>query len=201
MGLQKYPWGEWTDGGAWEIRRGQDYEVTTETMRVNLHMRASSDARKVRTQKITDTEGEGLVFQFLPSEEEDAMRTATAEDPGGVEAAMAQLYRDADEIYERARQEVTMERKDGVRVPYVPVRYKQMIDKGYAENVLVPALARIVRRRTIGFGHLDAAERPDLMLETLILDKSKPYHRFFSAKTIQLAAERMEEYFRRHGQS
>lgn len=201
MGLQKYPWGEWTDGGAWEIRRGQDYEVTTENMRVNLHMRASSEARKVRTKKVTDTEGEGLVFQFLPSEEEDAMRTATAEDPGGAETAMEQLYRDAMEIYERTRQEVTIERKDGVRAPYVPVRYKQMIDKGYAENALVPALARIVRRPTIGFGHLDDAERPDLMVETLILDKSKPYHRFFSAKTIQLAKERMEEYFRRHGQS
>jgi hypothetical protein len=74
----------------------------------------------VRTQKITDEHGEGLVFQFLPSDEEETVKTAAAQDPDGAREAMAQLYRDALEIYDRARKEVTFERSDGVQVPYVP---------------------------------------------------------------------------------
>lgn len=167
-------------------------------MRVSLHVRASQEGRKVRTHKISDTYGEGLVFQFLASDEEMTMQAALTQDPDGVSAALAQLYRDAVEIYDRARREVTIERKDGVRVPYVPVRYKQAIDKGYAENGLVPAIARIVRKPTLGFGHLAEQRRPDLMLEQLILDTTKPYHHLFSARTIELARERMEDYRRHH---
>jgi hypothetical protein len=182
----------------WEIRRGEDYDVATENMRVNLHMRASAESRRVRTQKITDDHGEGLVFQFLPSDVQETVTTAAAQDPEGARAAMAQLYQDTLEIYDRAREEVTFERSDGIRVPYVATRYKQMIDRCYADDALVPAIARIVRRPTLGFGHLADAGRPDLMLETLILDASKPYHRFFSAKTIRLARDRMDDYHRRH---
>jgi hypothetical protein len=195
---QKYPWAEWTDGSVWEIRHGEDYDVPTENMRTNLHMRATADLRKVRTQKITDAKGEGLVFQFLAGEEEEAVKMAAAEDPGGAQAAIDQLYRDAVEIYERARDEVTIPWKDGRRGPYVAVRYKQTIDKGYAENALVPAIARIVRKPTLGFGHLEAADRPDLMVENLVIDRTKPYHRLFTAATVQLAQDRMDAYYRRH---
>jgi len=79
--------------------------------------------------------------------------------------ALELLYADATEIYERAREEVTIERADGTRQRYAAVRYKQQIDRGYACNELVPTLARIVRRRTTGFGHLEGARRPDLMVE------------------------------------
>jgi hypothetical protein len=61
------------------------------------------------------------------------------------------------------------------------------IDKAYHENELLPAIARIVRTTRLGLGHLEDAERPDLMLETLVLDQSKPYHRLFSAKTLRHA--------------
>jgi hypothetical protein len=36
------------------------------------------------------------------------------------------------------------------------------------------------------------------MLETLVLDASKPYHALFSNSTIQLARDRMSEYAARH---
>lgn len=52
-------------------------------------------------------------------------------------------------------------------------------------------MARIVRRRTLGFSHLEEANRPGLMLETLVTDTSKPYHRFFSTKTVETADERL----------
>lgn len=42
-----------------------DYDVATENMRVNLHMKVDSLFRKVRTRKFDDHRGEGLVFQFL----------------------------------------------------------------------------------------------------------------------------------------
>lgn len=76
---QKYPWEEWTDGSVWEIRQGIDYDVATENMRVNLHMKADAQSQKVKTKKVRDEEGEGLIFQFLDSEEEQQMNMLTAQ--------------------------------------------------------------------------------------------------------------------------
>lgn len=193
-GPRRYPWTEWADGGVWEIRRGEDYDVATENMRVNLHMRADALSRKVRTQKFKDENGEGLTFQFRPSVENKEVEMAIAEDPEGANAALELLYVDTTEIYERAREEVTIERLDGRQQKYAATRYKQQIDKGYANDELVPTVARIVRRRTTGFGHLEQARRPDLMLETLVLDTNKPYHRLFSPATVQVARERIAQY-------
>jgi hypothetical protein len=50
---RRYPWTEWTDGGVWEIRRGEDYDAATENMRVNLHMKADA-----LTMKVPDKEGQ-----------------------------------------------------------------------------------------------------------------------------------------------
>jgi hypothetical protein len=197
-GTSKYPWGEWTDGSVWEIRRGEDYDIATENMRVNLHMKADALTRKVRTSKIKLDDGEGLVFQFLVAEDKEAVRVAAQEDPGGTSAAIDQLYADLLEIYERARQEVTIPRADGTRQKYAANRFKQQIDRAYAAGELVPAVAKIVRRPTTGFGHLEEARRPDLMVETLVIDAGKPYHRFFSATTVETARQRLADYRERH---
>jgi hypothetical protein len=117
-----------------------------------------------------------------------------------VESALKQLYADAIEIYERARLEVTIERSDGRQQRYAPVRYKQEIERGHQDGTLVPTVARILRRPTLGFSHLEDARRPDLMLETLVLDETKPYHSLFSAKTVELARARMAGYMKRHPQ-
>lgn len=193
-GSGRYPWRDWTDGGVWEIRRGDDYNVTTENMRVNLHMKASALSRKVRTRKFKDDQGEGLAFQFLASEEQEAVRMAAAEQPAATHDAINQLYADALDIYERARKEVTIGRKDGRRQKYAATRYKQQIEKGYEEGTLVPTVAHIVRQPTLGFGHLEEAGRPDLMVENLVLDVEKPYHRFFTPKSIETARERMSKF-------
>src|SRR3954454_17418294 len=82
-GARRYPWTEWTDGSVWEIRRGEDYDASTENMRVNLHMRAESDLKKVRTRKVRDERGEGLVFQFFDPDAEEAklkMRTLSRDE-------------------------------------------------------------------------------------------------------------------------
>lgn len=113
-------------------------------------------------------------------------------------AEIEQLYADALEIYERARSEVTIPRSDGTRQKYAAVRYKQQIEKAYKNNALVPAIASIIKRPTVGFGHLEAAGRPDLMLEALVLDETKPYHRLFDPKTVRIARQRMADYAARH---
>jgi hypothetical protein len=112
--------------------------------------------------------------------------------------ALEQLYEDALEIYERARQEVTIPRSDGTRQKYAAVRYKHQIERAYEDNELVPAIARTIKQVTVGFGHLEAAGRPDLMLETLVLDQTKPYHHLFDPKTVRIARQRMAEYAERH---
>src|SRR3954447_16235182 len=100
------------------------------------------------------------------------MATATKTE---IQVAMEQLYEDAMQIYEGARKDVTIERSDGREQKYAPVRYKQQIEKGHGEGMLVPTIARIIKRPTLGFGHLAKAGRPDLMVETLVLDDTKPY--------------------------
>ena len=193
---RRYPWDEWTDGSVWEIRRGEDYDAATENMRVNLHMKADALLIKVRTKKVRDETGEGLVFQFHDPEREEAEMLLAQAEPDEVKNAMNMLYHDAIDIYERARREVTIPRSDGGTQKYAPVRYKQAIDKGYDGGTLVTTVSRIVRQPTTGFGHLEAAGRGDLMLENLVIDEGKPYHRFFTRKTIQTAGDRMTKFRR-----
>jgi hypothetical protein len=193
-GFRRYPWSEWTDGGVWDIRRGEDYDVATENMRVNLHMKADKLLRKVRTKKVRDDNGEGLVFQFFDPEAEEAEMKMATMPPDEADRAITLLYEDALEIYERAREEVTIERSDGKQQKYAAVRYRRQIEEGWENRALVPTIAKIVRKPTLGFGHLENAGRPDLMVETLVLNERKPYHRFFTEKTIQAARARMREH-------
>jgi hypothetical protein len=188
---RRYPWAEWTNGKPWEIRQVEDYDVATENMRVNLHMKADALGRKVRTTKISDEDGEGLIFQFIHSEEEVLMKAMEQQNPEAAAEATDALYADCLNIYDVAREEVTIERKDGSHQKYAANRFKQQIDKGREEGTLVPIIARIVRKPTLGFGHLEAAGRHDLMLENLVIDETKPYHRLFSAETVRIARERM----------
>ncbi len=178
----------------WEIRRGADYDVATENMRVNLHMKADALTIKVRTRKINDEDGEGLVFQFLDPEGEEMRAVMAQAQPAEVSDAMEQLYADAIEIYDRAREEVLIPRKDGSMQKYAAVRFKQQIDKAHEDGTLTTTVARIVRKPTLGFGHLEAAGRPDLMLENLVLDTTRRYHRFFTKTTVDTARERMAPY-------
>jgi hypothetical protein len=169
-------------------------------MRVNLHMRASSQARKVKTKRFSDEKGEGLIFQFIDVQDPDSasgLPVGGGTDPDG---SLELLYRDALEIYEVARREVTIPRRDGTRQKYAAVRYKQQIERAYSKGDLVAAVTRIVSRRTEGFGHLEEANRPDLMVENLVLDTSKPYHRLFTSATVDAASARMSEYAARHAQ-
>jgi hypothetical protein len=86
-----------------------------------------------------------------------------------------------------------------VSVPTSRPRFKQAIDRGRREGTLVPVVGRIVRGPTEGFGRLAEAGRRDLMVETLVLDESKPYHRFFTAKSKELARANLDLYESQYG--
>jgi hypothetical protein len=63
----KYPWEQWMNGSVWKLRRGEDYEATTRSMRTFAHTKASSADMKVKTRTLTDDDGiECLIVQFLP---------------------------------------------------------------------------------------------------------------------------------------
>ena len=189
---RRYPWDEWSDGGVWEITRGEDYDVPTENMRVNLHTRADATGKKVKTQKVT-TNGEALIFQFYSPEGEELDMQLAAMDDDDARDAIEALYADAMNIYEVARREVDIPRSDGTTQKYAANRFKKKIDDAYAAGALVPAVADIVRNRTTGFDHLKNANRHDLTLEILVIDESKPYHRFFTQATIEIARQRLKD--------
>lgn len=61
VGNAIYPWHEWTDGDAWELIRGEDYQVPDSTMRNIAHGYASRKGMRVQT-SITN---EGVVVRFI----------------------------------------------------------------------------------------------------------------------------------------
>lgn len=73
----KYDWTRWLNGDIWQLRRGEDYDVSTENMRVTLHSKADQYGRKVRTRKVPRRnepdygKWEGLVFQFYIPDDHD----------------------------------------------------------------------------------------------------------------------------------
>lgn len=59
----KYPWDEWLDGSVWLLRKGEDYGITTPSMRAAASRAAKAAGKKVRSRIIKDDDGEALVVQ------------------------------------------------------------------------------------------------------------------------------------------
>lgn len=112
--------------------------------------------------------------------------------------AQAELYRDLQNLYERTKAEVRIPMPGGRDRPFIASRLKQAIDRGRRESTLVPVVARIVKDKSGGFQHLANARRPDLMIETLVLDETKTYHRLFVDKTKLQARANLNAYYEQH---
>jgi hypothetical protein len=119
----------------------------------------------------------------------------------GTPAENAQLYADLLAIYEAAKAEVKILADDGSERPYVATRFKQAIDRGREEQTLVPVVSRIVNGPTEGFGRLAEAERRDLMVETLVVDPNRLYHRLFAEKSKEAAQANLDLYDREYSRS
>ena len=193
---RRYPWDEWTNGRPWRITRGEDYDISTENMRTNLHMQASSRGRKVQTHRATDDQGDSLIFQFSPGEAELDAATGPKDAQQDDGTLLEMLHADLMEIYERCRTEVSYTR-NGRRRKYAPVRYKQKIDRAYAARSLQQLLAAVnywVRSESAGgFRILQEEGRLDLSVESLVLREDKLYHDLFPATTLQRAREKLDE--------
>lgn len=62
-----YPWSEWLDGSAWRIRRGEDFEVTGDSMATMVRIRAQREGGTATCRVVED--GAVVEFQFIASQE------------------------------------------------------------------------------------------------------------------------------------
>ncbi len=68
-GMRKYPWHLWTDGGVWEVRQGEDFDIPAYSFQAAVHGRAKTLGVKVRTATRDTEDGvRAVVFQFDPPE-------------------------------------------------------------------------------------------------------------------------------------
>ena len=100
----------------------------------------------------------------------------------------AVLIADLDELYRRT---VEARLPTATGRAYVPSRFKQAIDRAQRGADPVQLVTRVCRHSSAGFDVLFVNDRPDLTVEQLVLDESKPYHDLFGQQTRELSAARM----------
>lgn len=60
----RYDWDQWFDGEPWLLKKGEDYEIATASMRAAVSRAAKDAGKKVRTRVGSDSAGtETLVIQ------------------------------------------------------------------------------------------------------------------------------------------
>lgn len=101
------------------------------------------------------------------------------------------LLEDLIELYELTVEEELRTKEDR---RYVPTRFKQGIERAKNGGDPVRLVYRICRHQTGGFDVILAADRPDLTVEYLVVDNSKPYHDLFTDSTRELSAERLQQF-------
>lgn len=65
VSVGKYPWTEWTDGSAWEVVRGIDFDVEPSVFRSYLYEVAIRNGLAVTTR----WQGDKVSFQFINKKE------------------------------------------------------------------------------------------------------------------------------------
>jgi hypothetical protein len=59
-----YPWEQWLDGSVWLLRSGEDYSITTDSMRAAVSRAAKQAGKRARTSVVEDDDGtEALAVQ------------------------------------------------------------------------------------------------------------------------------------------
>jgi hypothetical protein len=63
-GSPSYEWDQWLDGSPWLLRRGEDYEIGTASMRAAVSRAARQRGKTVKTKALIDEDGvEALAVQ------------------------------------------------------------------------------------------------------------------------------------------
>lgn len=65
----KYPWNEWLDGQVRMLRKGEQYETTTASMRAIASAAAKKAGKRLRSKEVKDENGEALVIQVYEPED------------------------------------------------------------------------------------------------------------------------------------
>ena len=58
-----HAWEEWLDGSPWLLRRGEDCEIETASMRPAASRAAKAAGKRVHTRVISDEQGEALAIE------------------------------------------------------------------------------------------------------------------------------------------
>jgi len=93
-------------------------------------------------------------------------------------------------IYSRAGAEVTYISDRGERRPYWANRYRQALQRAVENDEVVEFVVRLVAEGepSRGFGYLKAADRLDLSVEALVVER---FPHMFSAEVVEAAAARL----------
>lgn len=59
----RYPWEEWLDGSVWQLRKDEDYSISTASMRAAASRAAKAAGKRLQSRITKDDDGEGLVIQ------------------------------------------------------------------------------------------------------------------------------------------
>lgn len=65
---RKYPWEAWLNGEMWELRKGRDYQCTSESFRSAASYAADKKGKKIETRILRDAEGERVVIRAYEDE-------------------------------------------------------------------------------------------------------------------------------------
>jgi hypothetical protein len=68
-GGPRYDWDRWLNGKPWLLRKGEDYEIDTESMRAAASRAAKERGKKVRTHVATDGKKETLAVEAYEAAE------------------------------------------------------------------------------------------------------------------------------------
>lgn len=75
LGLGRYPWEEWLDGGIWKLKQGEDFQAKLQTFRSNAGTQAKKRGGKLRTRTLKEEDGEYLVIWFQNGDDSAQQRS------------------------------------------------------------------------------------------------------------------------------
>lgn len=63
---EAYPWDDWFDGSAWELKKGEDYLVKTKSFVSNAQAKARNRGGSLRTASLPNDSGVVIQYKMLP---------------------------------------------------------------------------------------------------------------------------------------
>jgi hypothetical protein len=110
------------------------------------------------------------------------------------EIATELLYEDLKANWEKQSKIWITDPETGEPKRLSGTRLKAGIDIARRKRALVPYVRAVVEKQTSGFGDLAIARRPDLMVESVVLNAPKRYHFLFTVPIKEAARRNLDAY-------